>query len=619
MLPSSQLRDVTIKDYLVILKRRAWVIFACFFIVGTISTIQTMRKVPLYKAIAKILIERSTPQIAPNIQQVYSSPYYIDREFIQNQIDILYSRSLAREVLKELTSSGDTTFMNRGEPELSFLGGVNVYPTPGSNILNIAYIFPDPVKASRYANALTNTYIRQDIEKRTAATKTATGWLEKELLSLKGKLESSENALNDYLLNNKIVSVTNVEHQVQGSIDRLKQEKISLENQVSELGKRYKPKHPTMISLRSKISALEQSISDETGKFLELNAKMVQYGVLKREVESNRFLYESLLRRIKETEVTTDLQTTNITIVDLANVPKGPFSPNRKRDIYTGAAIGFFIGICLAFLIEYLDSTVKNAEDIEAYVKLPFLGYVPSAKNDVKTGKEIDVICSKLPESRVAEAYRSIRTSIIFSSTEDKPLKSILITSSTPEEGKTTVSLNLGIVFASANEKTLVIEADMRRPRIGKSLSLESPLGLSSYLAGTSDLESSVQKTFIPNLFIMTSGPRPPNPAELLTSSKARQLIEEAQTKFDRVLLDSSPVLTVADSAILANKVDGVIDVVRASFQNIDLILRGRQRLVEAKARIVGVILNNVNVRKEDSYYYYHYYYSSDDPTKKKG
>lgn len=615
MLPSSQIRDVTIKDYLVILKRRLWVIIACFVLVSLVFVIQTLKKVSLYKAVAKVLIEKSTPQVAPNIQQVYTIPAYIDREFVQNQIDILYSRTMSKEVVKELTANGDTSFVGMKEPEASFLGGINIYPTPNSNILNIAYVCPDPVRASKFANALTNAYIRSDIDKRTSATRSATGWLDKELTELKKRLEQSENKLNEYVKKNEILSIPDVDRKAQGIVENLKQERVNLGNQIAEFSRRYKSKHPKMVSMQSRLAALDASIIEETAKFLELNAKMVDYGVLKREVESNKYLYESLLRRIKETEVSKNLESTNITIIDLADVPKSPFSPNRKRDIYTGASIGLFIGLCFAFLLEYLDSTVKNAEDIESYLKLPFLGYVPSAKHEAKTGKEIDVICQRLPASRIAEAFRSIRTSIIFSATEDKPLTTILITSTSPEEGKTTVSLNLGIVFASANEKTLIIEADMRRPRIAKSLGLKESVGLSSFLAGTTDFAESIQETFVPNLCFMSSGPRPPNPAELLTSTKTRQLIDEAKTRFDRIIVDSSPILTVADSAILANKVDGVIDVVRASYQNIDLILRGRQRLSEAKARIIGVILNNVNVKKEDSYYYYHYYYSDKKET----
>ncbi len=371
-----------------------------------------------------------------------------------------------------------------------------------------------------------------------------------------------------------------------------------------------------MISLNNRLDAVNKNLGDESKKLLALNDKMIQYNVLKREVQTNRSLYDALLKRAKETEVDRDLRASNLRVIDWADVPRAPFSPNRERDVITGFVFSLFCGVALAFILEYMDSTVKTAEDIEMYVRLPFLGYIPTARSEAKISKDIDLASDKAPHSRIAEAYRSIRTSIIFSAPEDRPLKTILITSASPQEGKTTVTANLGTVFAHSNEKTLIIEADMRKPRLAKSFTIENKVGLSSFLTGASNLDESIQRTFIPNLFIMPSGPKPPNPAELLTSRKPRLLLEELRGKFDRIIVDSPPVLTVTDTAILANMVDGVIDIVRASFLNIELILRGRQRLYESKARIIGVILNNVNVKKEDSYYYYHYYYSDDKEKK---
>jgi capsular exopolysaccharide synthesis family protein len=170
----------------------------------------------------------------------------------------------------------------------------------------------------------------------------------------------------------------------------------------------------------------------------------------------------------------------------------------------------------------------------------------------------------------------------------------------------------LGIIFANANEKTILVEADMRRNRMAQSLGLENEDGLSSYLAGTASLDQVIQKTSVPNFSVIVSGPRPPNPTELLTSAKTKDLLAGLKSRFDRVILDSPPVLTVADAVILANVVDGVIEVIQAGFLNIDIILKGRQRLFEAKAKVIGVILNKVNVKSEDAYYYYHYYYTED-------
>ncbi|TRZ95513.1 polysaccharide biosynthesis tyrosine autokinase [bacterium] len=614
MLPSSQLRDITIKDYIVIFKRRMWVIFACVVIISTWTSLKAFKKVRLYQAFAKVLIERNTPDLGVSFQPQRS--YMFDKDYFQSQIAIIKSRTMSQKAVEVLTTLGDNSLANLKEPDRSFSGGISISTQQTGNIINIGYISTDPVKAAKYANALTNAFLQQDLAKRMEVTQLATGWLSSQLVELRNKLSVSEIALNKYIKDNQIISVTDIERNTQGSIERLRQDKLTIENELGELSKRYKPKHPKMVALNTRLETVNRSIDAESKKLMELNEKMIQYNVLKREVQSNKSLYESLLRRFKETEVDKELRLTNIRVIDWADVPRAPFSPNRKRDITTGIMFSVMWGVGLALLLEYLDSTVKTAEDIEMYVRLPFLGYIPTARSEAKLSKDIDLASDKTPHSRIAESYRSIRTSIIFSAPEDRPLKTILITSASPQEGKTTVSCNLGITFAHSNEKTLLIEADMRKPRLDKSLGLENKMGLSSFLTGATNLDDSIQPTFIPNLFVMLSGPKPPNPAELLTSKKPRVMLEELKTKFDRIIIDSTPALTVTDTVILANMVDGVIDVVRASFLNIELILRGRQRLYEAKSRIIGVILNNVNVKKEDSYYYYHYYYSEDKEKK---
>jgi capsular exopolysaccharide synthesis family protein len=574
----------------------------------------TMKKVSLFQAMAKILIESKLPDIAP-LPQVYSSGW--DRsENLKNQLNILTSRTLARRVVESLIESQDNTFSGQKEPERAFLSGVTVEIIQGTQLVNVGYISRNPVQAAKFANALVNVYIQQDIKKRTEASRYATGWLEVQLSELRKKLEASEIALNEFMKNEEAFFMPNVEQRTHAGLEKLKEQKIAVENEIIELSKRYKSKHPTMISLQTRLQAVRDSMDEETKKLLDMNTKMIEYNVLKREIDSNKNLYDSFLKRTKETEVSKDLETTSVSVVDLADVPKSPFSPNRKRDISAGVTMGLLLGVVFAFVLEYLDSTVKTAEDIEMYVKLPFLGYVPSARREAKTEQDIDLIAHKSPRSRITEAYRSVRTSIIFSSPEDKPLKTILITSTSPQEGKTTISINLSIVFAHSNEKTLLIEGDLRKPRIARSFGIENTIGVSSYLTGNKELEEVIRSTFIPNLFIIPSGPKPPNPSELLISTKTSQFLEQLQKKFDRILIDSPPTFSVADSVILANKVDGVIDVIRSGFLNIDIILRGRQRLSEAKARILGVILNNVDVKREDSYYYYHYYYSEDKEKK---
>ena len=611
MLPSSQLKDITIKDYLVIIKRRFWIIFLCAAVTTTDASMKTLKKTPLYQASARIIVERNIPQVTP-IQQVYAPVW--DKDYIQSQINILTSRSLARKVVESLIAAGDTTFQGMKNPEPAFLSGAKVNIVMGTQLIDIGYVSRDPTKAARFASALAEVFIKEDIARRTEVTRYATGWLQMQLVELKKKLEDSEVSMNDYLKQNDMIVGPDIARKIDSVLDDLKQERVKIESEITELYKRYKSKHPKMIAMNTRLESISKNIEKETNKTMEIGNKIMQYNALKREFESNRSLYESLLKRIKETEISKDLEMTNIRVIDLANVPTAPFSPNRKNDVSRGLTMGLVLGAVLAFVLEYLDSTVKTAEDIENYVRLPFLGYAPSARQEAKSKvvKDIDLLSHRLPHSRIAEAYRSIRTSIIFSSPEDKPLKTILITSASPQEGKSTITINLGIIFAQANEKTLILDADMHRSRLAISLGVDNKTGLSSFLAGTSTLETSIKHTFIPNLFILSGGPTPPNPAELLTSAKSRQLLEELKTRFDRIIIDSPPVLTVTDAAILANLVDGVVDVIRGSFRNIEVILKSRQRLNEVKARIIGVILNNVNVKREDSYYYYHYYYAQE-------
>ncbi|MCX5713065.1 MAG: polysaccharide biosynthesis tyrosine autokinase, partial [Candidatus Omnitrophica bacterium] len=387
-----------------------------------------------------------------------------------------------------------------------------------------------------------------------------------------------------------------------------------------EASKRYKEKHPKMIGFYSELESVKQKIKVETDRLLDLNEKMIQYNVLKREVESNRQLYESLLKRAKETAVSEELQTSQIRIVDPAEVPRSPFKPKVAQNIIFACILGIGLGLGAAFFLEYLDSTVKTAEDVELYVKLPFLGYVPAVrKEELAPGSGIDLLTHRNVGLVTAEAFRSIRTSIIFSSPEDRPIKTILITSTLPQEGKSSTVVNLATAFAQKNEQVIIVEADMRKQRLAKSLGVDAREGLSSFLASPVALEQVIKKTSIPNLSIITAGPVPPNPAELLTSAKIKILFDELKKKFDRIIIDSPPVLAIADTAILANVADGVIQVIRAGFVNLDGILRVKQRLIEAKARILGVVLNGVEIRKEDSYYYYHYYAQDKKDKKERG
>jgi capsular exopolysaccharide synthesis family protein len=573
-------------------------------------TVFTLRMTPVYRAMVSIIIEKAAPKVV-SIEEVYQ-PGGAEKEYYQTQYKILSSRTLAKKVVDELNLSQDPEFRTSKDPVGAVLAKLSVEPVRESQMVNLSFESQDAIKSAKVANTFGRLYIQQDLETKKTASQYAVGWLEEQLTEMKKKLEAAEVNLNKYIQDNKIVSIPTLQEETQGLLETLKKEQARIETDIHEASQRYKEKHPKMIALNSELASVKEKIKAETDRQLQLNEKMIQYNVLKREVESNRQLYESLLKRAKETSVSEELQTSRIRIVDPAEVPKSPVRPKKMQNFILSCILGVMLGFGIAFFLEYIDSTVKTAEDIELYVKLPFLGYVPSAQKEARSNKDMDLICHQNPGVRIAEAFRSIRTSVIFSSPEDRPLKTVLVTSTIPQEGKSSISVNLATVFAQKNEQAIIVEADMRKHRLAATFGLDNKEGLSSFLAGTAGLEQIIKKTAVPNLSLIPAGPVPPNPAELLTSTKTKLLLEELNKKFDRIIIDSPPVLTVADTSILANVADGVIQVIRAGFVNLEAVLRTKQRLTEAKARIIGVILNNVEIKKEDSYYYYHYYYAED-------
>lgn len=609
MLPSSQIREITIKDYLIIVRRRIWIILSIFILVAVYSLVQSLKKIPVYQANAKVIIETMTPRVSP-LPEIYPTKLW-DKEYMRTQLSIIKSRSLAEKTVNYLISIGESKFLGSKDPAGAFVGGVIVSPIEGTQIIQIGYTGSDPLEVTKFANALAQCYIQLDIASKVSGLVSAEKWLESGLEEMNQKLQRAESALIDYIQKNEILSVPDIEKKSQSLLEGLRQQRLNAQSEISASLGRYKEKHPQVVILKTKLQSIEEAIQKETADLVQMREKMVEYNILKREVETNRNLYEQLLKTTKETKISKELTTTNLRILELAQIPSTPISPDHKRDISTGILWGLVLGLGVAFFIEYLDSTLKNAEDVETYVKLPFLGYLPSLgiEDEIRVIRDSDLVSQRLPNSRVAEAYRSIRTSIIFSAPEDRPLKTILITSSMPQEGKTFISINLGIIFANVKEKILILEADMRRPRIYSVFNMDNDVGLSSLLAGEAGLDEVIRAVSVPNLYLISSGPIPPNPAELLSSTKFPEVVDELKKRFDRIIIDTPPVLSVADASILANVADGVIEVIRANSTTIVPVLRAKQRLEEAKARVIGVILNKVNVKREDSYYYYHYYY----------
>jgi capsular exopolysaccharide synthesis family protein len=608
MLPNPGVREVSIYDYIKVIQKRLTVIIALLIIIPLAVAIIDFTTKPVYRATVSILIGKTPPKVT-KIEEVYQTSPRDEQQYYATQYKILASRALAERAFEELRLAKDYEYRDKKDAVGFLRNQITIEPVKDSQIVLIHVSDGDALRASRIANAVAKVYIQQDIEMRNMASRAAVGFLDKQLVELKRKVQESEEALNKYVQQNKIVTLSDIEQKTQGLLDNLKRERLALETELADNLKRYKEKHPKIISLQAQLEDTKNKIEEETNLLLELNQKMVQYNILKREVDSNQQIYVSMLSMAKETGVSEKLEVSSIYVIDAARPPSVPFKPQTKRDVLLSVVIAIFCGLGFAFILEYLDASIRTAEDVRIYLDLPFLGYVPSV-TEARSDTEKALVVHQHPTSVITESFRAVRTSILFAFPQDRPLKTILVTAAVPEEGKSFFSANLSQVFSQLNERVILIDIDMRKPKLYKSFGLEQKNGLSNFLAGSVAMEAIIKPTLIKNLSLVTSGTIPPNPSELLSSGKIHSLLDELKTKFDRIIVDSPPILSVADASLLANMVDGVVLVLKGGSTRMEAVVKAKEKILEAKGKIIGVVVNNISPQKEDRYYYYHYYYS---------
>ncbi|MER3446517.1 MAG: lipopolysaccharide biosynthesis protein [Candidatus Dadabacteria bacterium] len=427
------------------------------------------------------------------------------------------------------------------------------------------------------------------------------------------------------------------------SVQNLNDEYMKLKAQYDNMAVIYGPNYPDLKQLGAQIGRIQSDIkhlSDNIAESIKrdyqaalakenilrqraegqkrlaagLNEKTIQYRILEREVDTNKSIYENLLKRLKETEVASDIRTTNVQVVDYASTPLAPYKPNIKINMLFATLIGLMGGILLSFVFEHFDSTIKDEEEVKRRFPLPFLGAVPLADYDEIENLERIVYLN--PQSLISEAYRVIRTSILYSS-PDHPPKSLLVTSTQPLEGKTTTASNLALSMIQSGLRVALIDADLRKPRLHKVfLSNGNPFGLSTYLVGKMELPGVISRTDINNLDIIPSGPIPPNPAELLGSKKMKELIEKLLDEYDHVIVDGSPIAGFADSRLLSSHVDGVLIVTSVGITQRQALRSGIEEILKIRGRIIGAILNRLESGRSKYGYGYYYYYNDREEKK---
>ncbi len=426
--------------------------------------------------------------------------------------------------------------------------------------------------------------------------------------------------------------------EIESQIDRIRQ---FLTEQRQQAARNIRDEY---LAAQRRVALVEAAFQKQQKQANDVAEKSVEYNILKREVDSNKQLYDGLLERMKEAGISAGLKASNIRVVDAAVPPVNPVRPRIPLNLAIGLFVGLLGGISLAFLQEHMDDTLKSPDDVENFLRAPALALIPASRaaNLARNARHkteprplvavsdltisgpakgvspdgngwLRVDSAAISSSPLAEAFRSLRTSVLLS-TASRPPQSLVFVSAEPAEGKTTICGNLAISLAQLGKRVLVVDADMRRPAVHEFFHLPKAAGLVNYLTGDPDWRALAQPTGIERLDCLVCGPVPPNPSELIFSGRMRDLIREASAEYDLALIDAPPLLNVADGRILATMVEGVVMVVKSGATPREMVRRAEIYVSEVGGRLIGVVLNDVDLRR-DGYYYYrsgYDYYSSE-------
>lgn len=429
-------------------------------------------------------------------------------------------------------------------------------------------------------------------------------------------------------------------------VTSLKTKYVELRDERTSLAVEYGEKHPRILALGGQMTALEQTLQQEVSTYLkvvrgdfeevvssltqtrnlledananlsELGVLQVEYNALAERKKDSSEVYDQIRNRFTEINLSAQIETNNVRIHELAQQPRRPIRPDIRLNLALGLLVGSVLGLGLAFLVEQLDNSVKDREEVERLSQVPCLGIIPSipGPRKIRRSRRRDVSLSDRdfyvvanPKSVIAEAFNTIRTNLLFAA-PDRTIRTLLVTSGSPWEGKSTVVISMGITQARYGAKTLIVDTDMRRPRLHRSFKIEADVGLSNVLVGTASIDQAVVATEFENLHLLPCGPVPPNPSDLLRMERLANLINDLKDRYDTIILDSPPVIPVADPRILSGLVDGVVLVVKLGTTTTEAVTSVSRELEAVKAPLLGTVLNDLDIKRRGYGYRYGYGY----------
>lgn len=581
--------------------------------------------------IVSIKTESPSPQEAALISNCYAEAYAdysmkynrghltLNREFLEKQVQEKYNsllqtedkltNFLRTENVVELNAQANSIINQLSGIEGSYNGALIDLQSTNKALTDIKSELDkyDPKSTDYFESKITDPYVSE---------------LQTQIAKLEITRDLAKTGNEEYLKNNKSLIETdkkiaelkkNLNEKLTVLMDGAKsntpEELRSLSNKYFET---------RILNNQNKIreGLLKGYLNKYQEKFNKLPAQSIEYANLERERMANEKVYLMLLEKYQEALINEESQPNNVKIIDYGKVPKAPSKPNRFLIITIGLLIGLGLGYGFALLRNILDVSVKSPEDLEN-IGISLIGWVPTFMREPKAGRhthtEQELVLAYNSDSVPAEAFRTLRTRLQFSKLEPEPIKTILITSSIPREGKTIISSNLAASFALSS-RVLLLDCDFRKPRMHNIFNMKRYPGLCDYLFGTVTIEEAVRETAFPNLHIMTCGTIPTNPAELIASKHMQTFLNMMKPKYDYILIDSPPLATVTDAELLSSYVDGTVVVSLASKTRLDLLVNTIDTLNKINDTFIGVILNNFDYQATyGSYYkYYYYYYGSE-------
>ncbi|MBG0792616.1 polysaccharide biosynthesis tyrosine autokinase [Methylocystis sp. H62] len=645
---------IDVRAILRVLIKRKWLIGGVAATFAVLGLLKGLLERPLYSATIRLQIDRTAPTI---IKGSENASIEADSDF-ETEVELLKSSSLTQRVAS----------LTRLDP--SALGGFSVKAVPFTKLVDLTVTNADPASAQKVANAYGSAYTAAHLEKRFQANAYAKSFLEDQLKQLKLRLEQSENQLVAFAEKQQIIQTGEKTSIAEGNLaaantalgvltaERMKNEQLwrqaerstgidipqiltnkaiedlrsrrgQLITEYQEKSETFRADYPGMSQLNNKIketdrqinqevkaikaslkAAFESSLSQENemkerveklrDATLDFQKRSIRYNILKREVDTTRSLYESLLQRYKEVDVASGIGTNNVFIIDKAQLPGAPTSPNIPKTFALAFAAGLVLGVAAAFAREYFDDVIYSPLDAETASALTLIGIIPRVRQN-----QTFEIEAHDPRSAISEAFRSTCTSLQFSTEFGIP-KTLMVTSASPGEGKSSTALGIGRQLDAMGLKVLIVDADLRNPSLHTKAGIGNTIGLSNYLSHHCEADDVIQQidSTTHNLHVMPSGPLPPAPMELLHGARFRSLLSVYSEIFDVIIVDGPPVMGMADAIVLSNAVSATLLVIASGEGRIGLVRNALKRLAQARVTPLGLVLTKYDARKAGGHGY---------------